>query len=99
MEDITVQELKKRQASGEVLNVLDVREPWEYDEDNMGAKLIPLGDLPHRLSEIDDWKNKELIVHCKAGGRAGNAKKFMISKGFTNVRNLLGGMTAYREES
>ena len=98
MEDISVQELKKRQADGEALNILDVREQWEYDEENMGARLIPLSDLPHRLSEIENWKNKELIVHCKSGNRAGQARKFLISKGFTNVRNLLGGLTAYQDE-
>ena len=97
MEDITVQELKERQGNGEALNVLDVREQWEYEEDNIGAKLIPLGDLPTRHSEIADWKEAELIVHCKSGGRAGQAKKYLIAQGFTNVRNLLGGITAYRE--
>lgn len=98
MEKITVQELKKRQAGGEVLHILDVREQWEYDEENMGARLIPLGDLPHRLGEIECWKNKELIVHCKSGNRAGQAGKFLIYKGFTNVRNLLGGLTAYLDD-
>ena len=96
MEDISVQELKKRQNSEEALNILDVREQWEYDEESMGARLIPLGELPNRLNEIENWKNKELIVHCKTGGRAGQARKFLISKGFTNVRNLLGGLTAYQ---
>ena len=97
MEDISIQEFKEREAKGEALNVLDVREQWEYDEDNIGATLIPLGDLPARHSEIADWKSQELIVHCKAGGRGGNAKKYLVSQGFTNVRNLLGGITAYRE--
>ena len=98
MEDITVQELKKRQVGGEALHILDVREQWEYDEENMGARLIPLGDLPHRINEIENLKNKELIVHCKSGNRASQARKFLISKGFTNVRNLLGGLTAYQED-
>jgi len=97
MEDITVQELKERQGNGESLHVIDVREQWEYEEDNIGAKLIPLGELPTRHSEIADWKAEELIVHCKSGARAGNAKKYLASQGFTNVRNLLGGIMAYRE--
>ena len=95
MEDITVQEFKERQAKGEALNVLDVREQWEYEEENLGATLIPLGDLPTRHSEIADWKEQELIVYCKSGGRAGQAKKYLLSQGFTNVRNLLGGILAY----
>lgn len=99
MEDITVQQLKTRQAANEALNILDVREEWEYEEDNMGAKLMPLGDIPSRISEIEDWKDQEMIVHCKSGGRSGRAKKYLESQGFTKVRNMLGGMLAYREES
>lgn len=99
MEDITVQQLKARQAANEPLNILDVREEWEYEEDNMGAKLIPLGDIPARIEEIADWKDQELIVHCKSGGRSGRAKKYLESQGFTKVRNMLGGMLAYREEA
>lgn len=98
MEDITVQQLKERQAANEALNILDVREEWEYEEDNMGARLIPLGDLPSRISEIETLKDQELIVHCKSGGRSGRAKKYLESQGFTKVRNMLGGMLAYREE-
>ncbi len=98
MEDITVQQLKARQAANEALNILDVREEWEYEEDNMGAKLIPLGDIPARIDEIADWKDQEMIVHCKSGGRSGRAKKYLESQGFTKVRNMIGGMLAYREE-
>ncbi|MCE7990828.1 MAG: rhodanese-like domain-containing protein [Roseivirga sp.] len=98
MEDITVQQLKARQAANEALNILDVREEWEYEEDNMGARLMPLGDLPARIDEIADWKDQEMIVHCKSGGRSGRAKKYLESQGFTKVRNMLGGMLAYREE-
>ena len=96
MEDITVDQLKARQAAGEALNIVDVREDWEYEEDNMGAKHIPLGQLPDRIAEIEDLKDQELIVHCKSGGRSGNAKKYLKSQGFTKVRNMLGGMLAYR---
>ncbi|GAB5527516.1 MAG: hypothetical protein Roseis2KO_53880 [Roseivirga sp.] len=99
MEDITVQQLKARQAANEALNILDVREEWEYEEDNMGAKLMPLGDIPARIEEIADWKDQEMIVHCKSGGRSGRAKKYLESQGFTKVRNMLGGMLAYRDEA
>lgn len=99
MEDITVQQLKARQAANEALNILDVREEWEYEEDNMGAKLMPLGDIPARIEEIADWKDQEMIVHCKSGGRSGRAKKYLESQGFTKVRNMLGGMLTYREEA
>ena len=97
MEEITVQELKERQAKNEVLNILDVREQWEYEEDNIGAQLLPLGEIPSRLSEIEQFRNEELIVHCKTGGRSGRAQKYLLSQGFVNVINLAGGIEAYRE--
>ncbi|MEQ8626696.1 rhodanese-like domain-containing protein [Ekhidna sp.] len=96
-EDITCQEVKLRLEKGEKFNFIDVREEWEYEEANIGAKLIPLGDLPSRLSEIEHMKDDEVIVHCKSGARSGRAKKFLNSQGFTNVRNMEGGITAYLE--
>jgi len=97
MEDITVSELKERIDAGEKFHFIDVREPWEYDEDNLGAQNIPLGDLPGRLSELEAWKDEEIVVHCRSGARSGNAKAFMSQNGFTKVRNTLGGILAYRE--
>ena len=95
--DITVTELKERLNEGENLNFLDVREEYEYEEENLGATLIPLGELPDRIEELEDWKNSEVIVHCRSGARSGRAKAFMESQGFTNVRNVLGGILAYNE--
>jgi rhodanese-related sulfurtransferase len=97
MEDITVKELKERLEKGEKFHFLDVREEWEYEEDNLGATNIPLGELPHRLSELEQFKDEEIVVHCRSGARSGNAKKFMETKGYSNVRNVLGGILAYRE--
>lgn len=96
MEDITVSELKERIERGEKFHFLDVREEWEYEEDNLGADNIPLGELPHRLAELEPMKDEEIVVHCRSGARSGNAKKFMETKGFTNVRNVIGGIMAYR---
>jgi rhodanese-related sulfurtransferase len=96
MEDITVNELKERLEKGEKFHFLDVREEWEYEEDNLNAENIPLGELPHRLAELEEFKHEEIVVHCRSGARSGNAKKFMESKGFTKVRNVLGGILAYR---
>lgn len=97
MQEITVQELKERQASNPNLKIIDVRETWEFDEDNIGAQLLPLGELPTRLSEIADFKEQEVIVHCKSGGRSAQAQKFLVAQGFSNVINLKGGILAYRE--
>lgn len=96
MEDITVSELKERIERGEKFHFLDVREEWEYEEDNLGADNIPLGELPHRLAELEPMKEEEIVIHCRSGARSGNAKKFMETKGFTKVRNVLGGIMAYR---
>ncbi|MEA5405450.1 rhodanese-like domain-containing protein [Arcicella sp. DC2W] len=95
--DITVEELKERIDKGENFNFLDVREDYEYEEQNLGAKLIPLGELPDRLDEIEAWKNEEVIVHCRSGARSGNAKAFLTAQGYTNVRNVLGGILAYNK--
>ncbi|MBC7383208.1 MAG: rhodanese-like domain-containing protein [Bacteroidia bacterium] len=96
--DITVQELKERLDKGEKLNLIDVREHHEYEEYNIGATLIPLGDLPSGLSELGHLKNEEIVVHCRSGARSGNAKMYMESEGFTKVRNLIGGMLAWKAE-
>jgi rhodanese-related sulfurtransferase len=96
MEDITVEELKQKLDNKEVFGFIDVREEWEYEEDNIGALNIPLGQLPHQLDEINEFKNKELVVHCRSGARSANAKKFLETKGYTKVRNVLGGIMAYR---
>ncbi len=95
--NITVTELKDRMEDGEQLNLIDVREEYEYEEDNIGALLIPLGDLPDRMDEIEDWKNQEVLVHCRSGARSERAQKFLESQGFTNVRNVIGGILAYNE--
>lgn len=97
MEDIQIQELKERMDTGEVLNIFDVREQYEYDEFNIGAKLIPLSDLPNSLDEFDGMEDQEIILHCRSGARSGRAKEYLESQGFNKVRNLIGGMLAWRE--
>ncbi|MEA5140817.1 rhodanese-like domain-containing protein [Arcicella rigui] len=95
--DISVEELKAKLDKGETFNFLDVREEYEYEEQNLGAKLIPLGELPDRLDEIEAWKDEEVIVHCRSGARSGKAKAFLTAQGFSNVRNVLGGILAFNE--
>jgi rhodanese-related sulfurtransferase len=94
--DITIEELKERMDKGEKLNLIDVREEYEFDEFNIGATLIPLGELPNRLEEIEAWKEQEILIHCRSGARSGRAKEYLISEGYTNVRNVLGGMLAWQ---
>ena len=96
MSDITVQELKQRLDKGDSVLVIDVREAWEYEEFNINGKLIPLGELQGAIDDLDEYRNQEIVVHCKSGGRSAAARDFMIKQGFTNVRNLEGGMMAWQ---
>lgn len=92
MQDITVQELKTRMDQGEKLMIIDVREPWEFEEFNINGKLIPLSELPGTINDLSEYKDNEIIVHCRSGARSATAKAFLEQQGFSKVRNLLGGM-------
>jgi len=94
--EITVRELKQKMDAGEDINVLDVREPHEYEVANIGVKLVPLGELPRRLAEFD--QNENFAIHCKTGGRSAKAVKLLQDAGFENVYNVKGGITAWSEE-
>jgi adenylyltransferase/sulfurtransferase len=93
--DIQVEELKRRLDAGDNIYVLDVREPHEYQICNIGGHLIPLNDLPNRLSELD--KNSEIVAHCKMGGRSAKAVDLLRKSGFKNVRNMTGGILAWAD--
>ncbi|MGM9507292.1 rhodanese-like domain-containing protein [Larkinella sp. GY13] len=95
--DITVQELKERLDKGEKINLIDVREEYEFDEDNLGGRLYPLGSLPSQIDELEDLQDEEIIIHCRSGARSARAQQFLEQNGFSNVRNLIGGILAYRE--
>ena len=94
--DITVQELRQKLEAGENFLFIDVREPWEYEEFNLGAKLIPLGTLLNSAYELEDHKNDEIVVHCRSGSRSGMAQAMLTGQGFTNVRNVTGGILAWQ---
>ena len=95
--DITVKELKERMDRGEAPTVIDVREPHEHAICNIpGAILIPQGQLMQHLAEFDPAK--EIVLHCKSGGRSGRAVEMMKARGFANARNLTGGVLAWVTE-
>jgi adenylyltransferase/sulfurtransferase len=94
--DITVEELKQRLDAGDDLFVLDVREPHEYQICNINGHLIPLGDLPKRVNELDP--NKEIVAHCRSGARSAKAADFLRQAGFRNVHNLAGGILAWADK-
>ena len=97
MNDITVHELKQKLDNKEDFIFIDVREPMEYEMYNLKAKLIPLNTLPNHLDELEDFKNSEIVVHCRSGMRSATAKQILVNHGFTNVKNLLGGVLAWQE--
>ena len=98
MQWITTNELRERILSGEELNLVDVREAYEHDEFNIGGELIPLGRIQSMdLDQLDAFKEKELILYCRSGNRSGQACQILEMMGFTNTKNLQGGMLAWQQ--
>jgi rhodanese-related sulfurtransferase len=99
MQIITSEELKTRMDHGEALCLLDVREPHENAEFNIGGALIPLGKIQSmQVDEIEDWKDREVICYCRSGNRSGQACLILETMGFTNTKNLAGGMLRWQEK-
>lgn len=92
---ITVEELKALKSSGESFTLIDVREKQEYEAGNLNGVPIPLGELMDHLDQIPNEGN--VIVHCKSGGRSSKAIQQLQSKGYQNLKNLEGGMLAWRD--
>jgi rhodanese-related sulfurtransferase len=91
---VTVEELKAKIDKGEAPAIVDVREPNEWQICRIeGATLIPLGELPQKISELD--RTREMVVLCKMGGRSARAVAFLRHQGFENVHNLDGGILAW----
>jgi sulfur-carrier protein adenylyltransferase/sulfurtransferase len=93
--EMQVEELKRRLDKGDDLFVLDVREPHENQICNIGGHLIPLNDLPKRVNELDS--SREIVAHCKMGGRSAKAVQFLRQAGFQKVYNLTGGIIAWAD--
>mgnify|MGYP006050005497 CR=1 FL=1 len=99
MQNITVDELKARVEAGEKINIVDVREPHENAEFNIGGVLIPLGKVQTmQVDELEDLKNEEVIVYCRSGNRSGQACLILDSLGFKNTKNMVGDMLAWQEK-
>ncbi len=93
--EMQVEELKRRLDAGEDLFVLDVREPHEYQICHINGHLIPLGDLPKRVHELDS--SREIVAHCRSGVRSAKAVAFLQQAGFKKVHNLAGGILAWAD--
>jgi adenylyltransferase/sulfurtransferase len=93
---ITVKELKRRIDAGENVQLIDVREPYEYQIAQIGGKLIPQNDVPQRLAEID--RDREVVVHCRSGARSQRIAEFLKQAGYPRVVNVAGGILAWSDE-
>lgn len=99
MTTVTVEEVKARIDQGEKLNIVDVREPHENTEFNIGGTLVPLGKIQSmQLDDIEDLKTEEVIIYCRSGNRSGQACMILEMAGFSNVKNLVGGMLEWRDK-
>jgi molybdopterin/thiamine biosynthesis adenylyltransferase/rhodanese-related sulfurtransferase len=97
MKEITVQELQEMQESGADFQLIDVREPHEYDICNLGGELIPMSQIPHNVDKIS--RDKKVVVHCRSGKRSGDMVLWLEkNQGFENLYNLKGGILAWANE-
>lgn len=97
MKEVTVQELKALKDSGADFQLIDVREPHEYDICNLEGELIPQAEIPHNTDKIST--SKKVVIHCRSGARSGNMVQWLEkNKGYTNLYNLKGGILAWAKE-
>ncbi|MCS6929163.1 MAG: rhodanese-like domain-containing protein [Saprospiraceae bacterium] len=94
--DITVQELREKLRTGLPVILVDVREPWEHEEFNIGGWLIPVGRMLEEWELLKAYKEEEVVVYCRSGVRSATAQAILQAQGFKHVRNLIGGMIAWR---
>lgn len=99
MQNITPEEVKERLDKGEQLNLVDVREPHERAEFNIGGAHVPLAQVQMmQVDELNNLKSEEVIVYCRSGNRSGQAAMILETLGFTNTKNLAGGMLAWQSK-
>jgi rhodanese-related sulfurtransferase len=99
MQTITVEEVKSRLDAGEKLNLVDVREPYENADFNIGGELYPLGEIQAMMvDELEPLKDEEIILYCRSGNRSGQACMILETLGFKNTKNLVGGMLAWQDK-
>lgn len=96
--EITVHELNDQIKRDETPYILDVRQPEEYEIAHLDGRLIPLGELPDRLDEIEAGKDDPIVVHCRSGARSAKAVEYLQSQGYTGAKNLKGGVLAWSRE-
>jgi rhodanese-related sulfurtransferase len=99
MKSITVEQLKEKLDAGEKINLIDVREPHEYAEANLGGQLVPLGKIQTmQVDELEDLKEEPVILHCRSGKRSMMACMVLDQLGFKDTYNLEGGILEWTEK-
>ena len=94
--EIDVHSLKARLDAKEDFLFIDVREPHEYEAYNIGARLIPLDEVPDHLEELQQT-DKDIVIHCRSGARSGRAQAYLLDNGCSNVYNVSGGVLAWQD--
>ncbi len=97
MKEKTVAELKQMMDAKEDFQLIDVREPHEFDICNLNAELIPMNEIPENVEKIS--RDKTVVIHCRSGARSGRIVEYLEdSHGFNNLYNLKGGILAWADE-
>ena len=98
MQTISVEALKELIDAGEKINLVDVREPHEHADFNIGGILLPLGQVQTlQIDAIEDLKNEPVYIYCRSGNRSGQACLMLESMGYSNLFNVSGGMLAWQD--
>ena len=95
--NISVSDLKSKLDNQDIVILIDVREPYEHEEYNIGGELIPIGVLQDRIPDLDIEKDADIVVYCRSGNRSGMGQYLLKEAGFSSVLNLEGGMIAWQE--
>ncbi len=96
MSTISPEELKRKLTANEPVEVIDIREPWEYEEEHIEGMNVPLPDIPGRMSELEPLKEKDVVLYCNTGDRSATACTVLQQSGFTRVWSLEGGIEAWK---
>ena len=97
--EIDCQAVKAKLDAGDDFLFIDCREQQEYDTVKIeGATLIPMGQLPERLSELESHKDGEIVIHCHHGGRSLNVANWLKQRGFANPLSMAGGIDVWAQE-
>lgn len=97
MGSVSPRELKDLLADETDMLIIDIREPWEFEDFNIGGINIPMTSIPLKLDELEPHKDRFIVICCSFGDRSLTAREFLESQGFSNVNNLTGGLLLWKQ--